>query len=58
MKTYQVITVTSKRVIVENFGTIEGATEFFRIARYRYPKNERVEKIYLTENGTIVATLE
>ena len=58
MKEYQVITVTNKRVIVENFGTIEGAMDFFKIARYGYPEDESVEEIYLTENNKIVATLE
>ena len=57
MKTYQVTTVTSKRVITEDFGTIEGATEFFRIAIYGYPEGEYVEKIYLTEDNVIIATL-
>ena len=57
MKTYQVITITDKKVIVEKFDTIEDATKFFRIAKYGYSKEENVETIYLTENNEIVTTL-
>ena len=57
MKTYQVTTITNRRVIVKKFETIEDATRFFRIAKYGYPKEENVEAIYLTEDNIIVTSL-
>lgn len=54
MKKYQVITITSKRILVENFNDTEMAYSYFKVAKFGYPEDEKVEKIYLTKDNKII----
>lgn len=51
---YQVITITSEKVLVETFNEQEAANSYFKVARFGHPEDEKVEKIYLTINNQIV----
>lgn len=51
---YQVITITSERVLVKTFNEQEAANSYFKAAMSGHPEDEKVEKIYLTINNQIV----
>ena len=52
---YQVITITNKRILVENFKSTIMACSYFNVAKFGYPEDEKVKKIYLTKDDKIIS---
>lgn len=51
---YEVITITSKRVLVEKFRDERNAMGYFKVARFGFPEEEQVRKVYLTHENYII----
>lgn len=54
MRRYQVVTITNKRVLVEEFTDKKTALSLLRVAKYGFPEGEYAKKAYLTKNYEII----